>query len=332
MNWTSFCACAAVGAAMCATPARAETDADRAAPAALAHPGYAAPARQVPAVKVQAAPASKAQAGPGVAAPGAAAQGRPPGGGSAGRPPFFAPDAARLATRLPAEQREERGFIRDTAATSRFEAEASKLALAKSTNPGIRAFAAELVNHHNGTSVELTYLLHVRGMAQPMLDNDHRKVLKQLGKLSGRKFDREYIKLVGLEYQREDIRELEKASLTTRDPSLKGWVDRQLPTRRYHLMTAERLVPAEPKPAQAAKPTTVMGAARPSPGPAPAIAVRPGAAPVVVAPKPAAAPRPAVSRAVPATQAMGTGPAPASRSERRATQPVAAKPSESSNR
>src|SRR5437868_6225743 len=48
-----------------------------------------------------------------------------------GRPAMFAPGAVAGATRLTPEVREQRRFIRDAAAESRFELEASKLAMTK---------------------------------------------------------------------------------------------------------------------------------------------------------------------------------------------------------
>lgn len=190
------------------------------------------------------------------------------------------------------DQRDERGFIRAAAASSRFEADVSKLVLTKSGNAGVRAFAADLINHHNATHTELLHLLHVRGMAMPMLDNEHRKVLNRLGKMAGSRFDREFMEQVGLKYHRDDIRQYEKASLTATDPTLKAWIDRQLPTLRYQLLTAERVAaPASrmAQPGQAARPETM---------------VRPGPLPPVVAP-----PRLPVTRAGLATQSAGAGPA-----------------------
>lgn len=168
------------------------------------------------------------------------------------RSTLFAPAAAVDAKRMPAQQREERRFLKDAAATGRFETEASRLALGKSNDPGVRSFAAMLINHHASASNELLYMLQARGMAAPMLGNDQRKMLNRLAKLQGAKFDREFMEEVGLRYQQADVKYFEKASQSTRDPQIKDWIDRNLPTLRYHLVTAERLVPADSKLAKAA--------------------------------------------------------------------------------
>lgn len=165
---------------------------------------------------------------------------------------LFAPAAAVDAKRMPAQQRDERRFLKDAAATGRFETEASRLALGKSNDPGVRSFAAMLINHHASASNELLYMLQARGMAAPMLGNDQRKMLNRLAKLHGAKFDREFMEEVGLRYQQSDVQYFERASLSTRDPQIKAWIDRNLPTLRYHLVTAERLAPPDSKLAKAA--------------------------------------------------------------------------------
>jgi len=163
------------------------------------------------------------------------------------RPATFAPAAAANARRMTAEQREERRFLKDAAASSRFEAEASRMALGKSNDPAVRSFAATLINYHASASNELLHMLHGRGMAAPMLANDQRKVLNRLAKLHGSKFDREFLREVALKNQQEDVQVYEKASLVAREPRLKGWIDRTLPTLRYHLASAERIAPADVK-------------------------------------------------------------------------------------
>ena len=167
-------------------------------------------------------------------------------------PGLFAPGAAVDAKRMPTQQRDERRFLKDAAATGRFETEASRLALGKSSDPGVRSFAATLINHHASASNELLYMLQARDMAAPMLANEQRKTLNRLAKLQGAKFDREFMQEIGLRYQQADVEYFEKASQWARDPQIKSWIDRTLPTLRYHLATAERLVPADSKLAKAA--------------------------------------------------------------------------------
>jgi predicted outer membrane protein len=165
-----------------------------------------------------------------------------PGNASPLRPAMFAAASAANARKMSAEQREERRFLRDAAAASRFETEASRMVLAKSSNAAVRAFAATLINHHASTSIALQHMLHGRGMAAPMLANDQRKTLNRLAKLGGAKFDREYTEEVALRYQQQGLQSYEQAAVTVQDAALKGWIVRTLPTLRYQVASAERLV------------------------------------------------------------------------------------------
>lgn len=163
------------------------------------------------------------------------------------RPSMFAPASAALARPSSQEQRDERRFLKDAAAANRFESDASRLVLTKSNDPRLRAFASNLINYHASVGNELQHMLHGRGMAPPMLGNHQRKTLNRLAKLNGAKFDREYIEEVALKHQQEDVVAYEKASLVTRDPVLKAWIERTLPTLQDHLAIAEGLVAPKPK-------------------------------------------------------------------------------------
>ena len=172
-------------------------------------------------------------------APPASSIGAPPAetGKPRTNPSMFAPASAANSRPMSAQQREERQFLRDAAATGRFQSDASRLALSKSSNPGVRSFATTLIDHHSASNNELLHLLHARGMAPPMLANDKRKTLNLLGRLQGSKFDRAYMAEVAVKDQHQDVQNFERASANARDPQLKAWIDRMLPTLRYHLTT-----------------------------------------------------------------------------------------------
>lgn len=188
------------------------------------------------------------------------------------RTSVFAAGSVANARPMAQDQREERRFLKDAAAATRFETDASRIAIHKSTDPRVRSFAAALINHHTLASIELQHMLHVRGMAQPMLGNQQRKTLNRLTKLNGTKFDREYMDEVGLKHQHESVQFYERASLVTRDPVLKGWIDRNLPTLQYHLATAERVATPKPKLVKAGTSRAALNA------PAQPVAARPNGA------------------------------------------------------
>lgn len=155
------------------------------------------------------------------------------------RPPTFAAASVPNATPMTAETREERTFLRYAAAQSKFELDASRLAFAKSGNGKLRALAASLVNHHNTVGLELAHLLNSRAMAVPMISNEQRKVLNQLAKANGSRFDTIYMQHVGLA-QAAVARDYEKAGAAIREPQLNGWIVKTLANTRFHQDLAER--------------------------------------------------------------------------------------------
>jgi putative membrane protein len=153
---------------------------------------------------------------------------------------MFAAASAPFVRRLTPEQRDEWRFLKDSAAASRFGHEAARMALARSGNPNVRSLAATLVNHYGDSQAALEHMLRARNMAPPMLANDQRKTLNRLAKLQGAKFDREWMETVALQAQQDDVAAYERAAAVMRDPQLRGWIARTLPTMRYQLATAER--------------------------------------------------------------------------------------------
>jgi len=81
-------------------------------------------------------------------------------------------------------------------------------------------------------------------MALPMTTNEHSKVLKQLAKLNGAKFDRLYVDEVVMRSYQADIANYEKVAVQADDGVLKAWIDRQLPTLRFHYAKAGKALPS----------------------------------------------------------------------------------------
>ncbi|MEO8654620.1 MAG: DUF4142 domain-containing protein [Ramlibacter sp.] len=166
------------------------------------------------------------------------------------RVPLFAAASAANAKPMPPQQREERRFLKDAAAATRFQADAARMALGKSGAEAVRSLAATLLDQHNAGGDELLRLLHQRGMAPPMLANEQRRTLNRLARLQGRKFDREFLLQVALKSQQAEVLDYERAATLATDPALKAWIERTLPALRYRLTTAERVAGLEPRPAR----------------------------------------------------------------------------------
>jgi putative membrane protein len=161
-----------------------------------------------------------------------------PAGAMAATGGSYAATAAAESRPLPPAQRMERHFLQVTAASLRFQSEGARLALARSNNPAVKDLARAALARQQTEQPQLQRLLQARGMAMPFPGNEHGKLLKQLGRLNGAKFDRLYVDEVVLRSCQTDIANLEKMALQAQDPVLKAWVERQLPTLRLHFAKA----------------------------------------------------------------------------------------------
>lgn len=117
---------------------------------------------------------------------------------AAAAPPVYAPGAAAQVHPSTPTQRLERRFLQIAAANLRFQADASRMAQSRTNNPAVKDLANTLLARQQTTQPEMLRLLHQRGMALPMPTNAHNKVLKQLAKLNGAKFDHLYVEEVVL--------------------------------------------------------------------------------------------------------------------------------------
>lgn len=138
--------------------------------------------------------------------------------------------------------RGDRKFIEEAAGSGMFEVQISQLAASKATDPQVKSFASMLVDHHTAANNELVKIANARGVELPAAPKRGlRKDIEQLGKKTGAEFDRDYVKEVGIKAHEKDIKLFEKASKDVKDPELKAFVDKTLPTLKEHLAKAQAL-------------------------------------------------------------------------------------------
>jgi predicted outer membrane protein len=154
--------------------------------------------------------------------------------------PLFAAESAATARPLEPHERDERRFLKEAAASSRFQVDAARLALARATSPGLRSLATRLSREHVDAANELLRLLHRRGLAPPMLENTQRRALTRLGRLQGARFEREYAAAV-VAVVHEEAALCEKASTAVQDPALVDWIAQWLPVLRAQIESAQSL-------------------------------------------------------------------------------------------
>jgi putative membrane protein len=138
--------------------------------------------------------------------------------------------------------RADRKFIENAAKGGLFEVQVAKLAESKATDPAVKDFAKMLADQHTNANNELTQLANNKGVELPAAPGFmQRHSVNSLAKRSGADFDKQFVSEVGIKDHQKDIKEFEKASKDVKDPDLKAWVDKTLPTLREHLAQAQKL-------------------------------------------------------------------------------------------
>lgn len=160
--------------------------------------------------------------------------------------------------------RGDRKFMEEAAASGMFEQQAAQLASTKATDPAVKDYASKLAEQHSTANNELMQLAASLGVELPPAPTrSMRNELEKMGKKSGADFDREFIRNVGVKEHEKDIKQFQKASKDVKEPQLKAWVDKQLPTLQQHLASAQNLPEAGSKAAAATKAReSTMGAGR----------------------------------------------------------------------
>lgn len=139
--------------------------------------------------------------------------------------------------------RADRKFIDDAVNSGMFEVQVSQLAASKATDPNVKSFAGMLVDHHTAANNELVKIANARGVELPAAPKRAlRRDIEKLGKKkNGDEFDREFVRKVGIKAHEKDIKLFRKASKDVKDPELKAFVDKTLPTLQDHLAAAQQL-------------------------------------------------------------------------------------------
>ena len=136
----------------------------------------------------------------------------------------------------------DRKFIEQAAGSGMFEVQVSQLATSRAKSPDVKSFASMLVDHHTKANDELTQLANAKGVELPAAPpRAMRNEVEGLAKKNGGDFDMDFIKNVGIKAHEKDIKAFEKASKDVKDPELKAWVTKTLPTLKEHLASAQKL-------------------------------------------------------------------------------------------
>lgn len=121
------------------------------------------------------------------------------------------------------------------------EVELGKSAQDKATNSRVKEFGAMMVRDHSNANDELKALASRKNVTLPdSVGSDLRSHMNDLMKKKGNDFDKAYMNMMVDDHQ-DDVDMFQKASNNLKDPDVKAWAAKTLPTLQKHLDSAKEI-------------------------------------------------------------------------------------------
>lgn len=164
------------------------------------------------------------------------------GGGNSGAKHDDAVDSVEeVNDTLAAVDEESADFAVKAASGGMMEVQLGGTAQTNAASPRVKEFGNMMVRDHSKANDELKSLAVTKNIALPdSVGEDHKKHIDDLTKLKGAKFDREYIDMMVNDHE-DDVDMFDKAANNLKDPDLKAFAARTLPTLRAHLDSARSI-------------------------------------------------------------------------------------------
>ena len=134
-----------------------------------------------------------------------------------------------------------RTFLRMAAQGNRAEVRLGRLALRKSENDDVRRFAQTMIDDHGSTLEETRKYANNHYIDLPSgLSDEQRSVHERLSGLSGRDFDRAYVRAMVSDHEK-DVQMWQSQASSGRNRDVREWASEKVPTLRHHLEMARDL-------------------------------------------------------------------------------------------
>jgi len=132
--------------------------------------------------------------------------------------------------------------IMDMGMANMAEVEAGKMAVSKSQSADVKAFAQQMIDDHSKALTEVQTLAQAKGVTLPTeLDAKHKAMAAKLDKLSGDKFDKEYMKNAGVSDHKAVHAKLVSDEKAAKDADVKALAGKMKPTVEQHLKSAQMI-------------------------------------------------------------------------------------------
>jgi putative membrane protein len=160
---------------------------------------------------------------------------------STNQPPAGAASSSTASSSSSASANADQDFIANAAKGNRAEVTLGKMVESKTKDPSVRQFAQQMVKDHTTALNELTQLAQSKNITLPEgLPDDATALQSKLSSATGKSLDKDYMDSM-VDDHKKDVSEFQDASQNAKDPDVKQWAAKTLPTLQAHLQKAEQI-------------------------------------------------------------------------------------------
>jgi putative membrane protein len=132
-------------------------------------------------------------------------------------------------------------FVTKAAQGNSAEVELGKIVAAKSKDPNVKQFAQMMVKDHTTALNELQELAQTKNLNfNDDLPDDAKSLQQKLSSDTGKQLDKDYMDSMVEDHQK-DVQEFTDKSQNAKDPDVKQWASKTLPTLQKHLEKAQQI-------------------------------------------------------------------------------------------
>lgn len=136
------------------------------------------------------------------------------------------------------QMEDDNEFVVMAASGGLMEVQLGEMAAKQATSPSVKEYAQMMVNDHSKANEELKSLASRKNITIPTTPGeDHADHINKMSDKKGDNFDKDYMKLM-IDDHKDDVDKFEKAARDARDPDIRAFAAKYLPTLRSHLERA----------------------------------------------------------------------------------------------
>lgn len=133
----------------------------------------------------------------------------------------------------------DRDFITEAASGGQMEVELGRIATKNAAAKRVKEFGQRMVTDHGKADAQLKQIAAKKGVTLPAKPaEDHHAKMEELSRLKGEEFDRAYMQEMVDDHE-HDVDAFREASKEAKDPDVKSFAAKTLPTLEAHLRMAK---------------------------------------------------------------------------------------------